>query len=217
MEPCRVVFGRADYTTTTTPSTLVLEFAWRCYCLVLMECEVSHVMSNSTVINGDDGFVFILFLAECMDALCRVGFGRTGHYSAVFNSKVLLLGVECNMARSRLHTHVLFKYTAMATTHARLLIDFDFGWMHEMVSYWLWTNREYVGISAFLNSKVLLLGVELMHYAWHDRVCTPMCCSNALQCNNGDNTRLRLDFDFVGLYGTVSCWLCLDAQIVRLH
>ena len=60
---------------------------------------------------------------------------------------------------------MLFKYTTMATTHARLRIDFDFVGISGTVSCCLWTDRGslsslYVGISAFSNSKVLFLGVE---------------------------------------------------------
>ena len=38
--------------------------------------------------------------------------------------------------------------------------DVDVDWIYGTVSYWLWTNREYVGIGACLNLNVSLLGIR---------------------------------------------------------
>ena len=61
---------------------------------------------------------------------------------------MLLLGVQCTiMARPQLHTHhVMFQFTALATTHvtASDRMDCDFGGIHGTVSCWLWTTSPYV-------------------------------------------------------------------------
>jgi len=58
------------------------------------------------------------------------------------------------MVRLQLYTHVLFKYTTMATTHTRLCVDFDFdfdfgfgfgfGGINGTVSCWLYLDKQFV-------------------------------------------------------------------------
>ena len=57
------------------------------------------------------------------------------------------------MTRSQLHNRLLFKRTATAMLGhgTQLCGGFNVDWIYETVLYWLWMNRQYVGIGACLN------------------------------------------------------------------
>ena len=116
--------------------------------------------------------------------------------SAFLNLNTLSLGVECTMVRLQLYTHVLFKYTTMATTHTHTRLYLR--WFRFWFWFWFWWNKwngvvlalfgravcTLVHISACFILNVLLLDIynRLEYTIWHDRNCTPiMCCSNSLQ------------------------------------
>ena len=78
------------------------------------------------------------------------------------------------------------------------LYDFDFVRMHGTVWCWLWTSRAYIFNSSFLN----------LLYVWDD---THHPCAVQIHYND-NNTRLRIHFDFISIYGTiyrVFCFYCV--------
>ena len=167
----RVGFGR-------TESTLVFGHVWirMCHCLVYAAPWHDHNWTldcYSTTMAIAHRSALVLMLLECMErngkwlradvdwmyaTVYRVAFGRvvgtSVNIGAYLNWNVSLFGVRCTTTPSRLHTRLLLNYNGNDT---RLCADVD--WIYGTVSYWLLTNRKYVGTWACLNLNMSLLGI----------------------------------------------------------
>ena len=158
----------------------------------------------------------ILILLDCMERY-RVGFAWTRRLyvciSAFLNSKVTWLCVECTVTRSQLHTHPCAVQIHYNGANTRLRIDF--GGLNGTVSCWLWTNRKYVDIGAY---SYFIPNICCLVSDWYtmarSQLHTHTCAVQKLY--NADNTRLRIDFDFAGIYGTVLLWLWTSRRYVRI-
>ena len=138
---------------------------------------------------------------------------------ACLNSNLSLLCVRWTTRPSLLHTRFLFNDNV---TWLCAYVDID--WMYETVSYWLWTNRQYVGICVFLNFNVSLLGNRFT-IAWHHRDCTLACYSHTILMAYGSAPMLieymeRYRFAFGRTESTlvlvhVLIWICHD--LVTMH
>ena len=112
--------------------------------------------------------------------------------------------------------NVLFEYTTiMATDNTRLWIDFDFIGIYATISCWLCTSRMYVCKQWCIFEFIGLITKCKMRYYYMARSQLHTHASCAVQkYYNDNNTRLRNDFNFVGMYETVLCWLWTSRKYV---
>ena len=113
---------------------------------------------------------------------------------------VSLIGIRCTMTPAHLHTRLLFNYN---DNDIRLCFDID--WIYATVSCWLWTSREYVGISVCLNVSLIGIRCTMAQAYLHTRL--------LFNCNDND-IRLCVDVDWI--YATVSCWLWTNREYVGI-
>ena len=114
--------------------------------------------------------------------------------------------------------YVLFKLTPMHAwrqRNTRLWIDFDFGgiciWNGVVLALDNQSVRALVLVHFWIRWCDYLLGVESTS-TWHD--CNHMLFKYTTMATT--HTRFRVDFDFGGIYGTVSCWLWTSSMYVSI-
>ena len=161
MERCRVGFG-------WTGSTLVSVHVWIWMCHCVIYDTPWHAMAPSQLYtrlppfnyNGND-----ILLCACIDVdwiwICIMWAldeqTVRWYIGACLNVNVSLLGFRCTMIPSQLHTRLLFNYN---DNDIRPCACIDVDWIYGYVSFWLWTNRQYVNIGACLNLNVSLFVVR---------------------------------------------------------
>ena len=69
----------------------------------------------------------------------------------------------------------------------RLRIDFDFGWMHETVSLWLWTDAQSVRLYWCIFEFEYVITRYRMHY---DVIAIAHPCAVQIHCNGDDDSAL---------------------------
>ena len=137
---------------------------------------------------------------------------------ACLNLNVSLLSVSCTMARSQLHTRLLFKTLQRLCwdmAHNSAVVSMLTGYMKRCCIGFGWTDSTLVLVHVWIRMCHIAWCTSSYDAPWHDYNCTLGCYLNTLQRQCTWHTTLRWLWRWLNiLYETVPCWLWTNRKYV---